>query len=194
MSRLFFLVFTGKQRSDYHAHESPASMTFPLVVLAVLAVVAGFVFTPFNGWLGSWLSGHSEAESANWAVMLLSTLVGLLGIGLGYLMYGKGSIARDVVSGKMPWLHTLVYRKYYIDELYDLVFVGGLRWLGRLLEFIDIYIVDGAVRLCSAAAFGLGRLGLRLQNGQVQTYGLVTVLGLLILALALAGRRFFHLG
>jgi NADH-quinone oxidoreductase subunit L len=194
MSRLFFLVFTGKQRSDYHAHESPGSMTFPLVVLAVLAVVAGFVFTPFNGWLGSWLSGRSESESVNWVVMVLSTLAGVVGIGLGYLMYGKGSIDRDVVSGKVPWLHTLVYRKYFIDELYDLVFVSGLRLLGRLLEFIDMYIVDGAVRLCSAAAFGLGRLGLRLQNGQVQTYGLVTVLGLLILALALAGRRFFHLG
>jgi NADH-quinone oxidoreductase subunit L len=194
MSRLFFLVFAGKPRSEFHAHESPASMTFPLVVLAVLAVVAGFVFTPFNGWLGGWLSGHAEAETANWTVMVLSTLAGLLGIGLGYLMYAKNSVPRDVISGKAPWLYTLVHRKYFIDEIYEAVFVGGLRLIGTVLEFIDIYIVDGIVRLCSAAVVGLGRLGLRLQNGQVQTYGLVTLLGLLILAIALAGRRFFHFG
>jgi NADH-quinone oxidoreductase subunit L len=194
MSRLFFLVFAGKPRSEFHAHESPPSMTFPLVVLAVLAVVAGFVFTPFNGWLGHWLSGHAEAETANWTVMVLSTLAGLLGIGLGYLMYANNSVPRDVISGKAPWLYTLVHRKYFIDEIYEAVFVGGLRLIGNVLEFIDIYIVDGIVRLCSAAVVGLGRLGLRLQNGQVQTYGLVTLLGLLILAIALAGRRFFHLG
>jgi NADH-quinone oxidoreductase subunit L len=194
MSRLFFLVFTGSKRSEYEPHESPASMTFPLVVLAVLAVVSGFVFTPFNGWLGSWLTGHKEAEAANWAVMGLSTLAGLLGIGLGYLMYAKHSIPRDVVSSKAPWLYTLVHRKYFIDEIYDAVFVGGLRLIGGLLDLFDTYIVDGIVRLVSAAVVGIGRLGLRLQNGQVQTYGLATLLGLLILALALAGRRFFHIG
>ncbi|KIL40625.1 NADH:ubiquinone oxidoreductase subunit L [Gordoniibacillus kamchatkensis] len=194
MARLFFLVFAGKPRSDAHAHESPAPFTFPLVVLAVLAVIAGFVFTPFNGWLGHWLGDHAEAETANWTVMILSTLAGLLGIGLGYVMYGKNSVSRDIVAGNAPWLYTLVYRKYYIDELYDVVFVRGLRLIGKAFELFDIYIVDGIVRLCSAAVVGIGRLGLRLQNGQVQTYGLATLLGLLILALALAGRRFFHLG
>jgi NADH-quinone oxidoreductase subunit L len=109
-------------------------------------------------------------------------------------MYAKHSIPRDVVSSKAPWLYTLVHRKYFIDEIYDAVFVGGLRLIGGLLDLFDTYIVDGIVRLVSAAVVGIGRLGLRLQNGQVQTYGLATLLGLLILALALAGRRFFHIG
>jgi NADH-quinone oxidoreductase subunit L len=181
MSRLFFLVFTGEKRSDYEAHESPASMTFPLVVLAVLAVVAGFVLTPFNGWLGNWLTGERHEETANWAVMVLSTLAGLLGIGLGALMYWKRSVPRDAVSAKVPWLYTLVQRKYFIDEIYDAVIVGTLRGIGRVLDLIDVYIVDGLVRLVTAAVVGLGRVGVRLQNGQVQTYGLITALGLLLM-------------
>jgi NADH-quinone oxidoreductase subunit L len=195
MSRLFFLVFMGTHKeSEHEPHESPASMTIPLVVLAVLAVVAGFVNTPFNSWLGTWLTGHEHQETANWTVMIISTLVGLLGIGLGYLIYLKRSIPRDVVSAKVPWLYTLLNRKYFIDEIYELIILKPLRGLGLILDFFDIYVIDGLVRLTTHAVVGLGRVGSRLQNGQVQTYGLITLLGLLILVLALAGRRFIHVG
>ncbi|AFH59183.1 NADH-quinone oxidoreductase subunit L [Paenibacillus caseinilyticus] len=196
MSRLFFLVFTGTSRSPQggHAHESPVSMTFPLMVLAVLAVAAGFVFTPFNPWLGGWLTGEAHEEHANYLVMVLSTLAGLLGIGLGYLMYYKQSVRSDLVSGPAPGLYTLLSRKYYIDELYQLVIVRPLQGIGSLLHLFDVYVVDGVVRLCSYAVTGAGRLGSRMQNGQVQTYGLATLLGLLILMLALAGRRFIDAG
>ncbi len=105
-------------------------MTTPLIVLAVLAVVAGFVNTPFNEWLSHWLTGHDHDEKANWTVIILSTLAGVLGIGLGYLIYLKRTIPRDVVSGKMPWLYTLLNRKYFIDEIYDGVIVKPLRGLG----------------------------------------------------------------
>lgn len=194
MSRLFFLVFAGKPRNDAHAHESPASMTFPLVVLAVLAVVAGMAFTPFNPWLGEWLTGTHTDESANWVVIILSNLVGLLGIGLGYLIYVKHSIPRDAVSSRAPWLYQLLHRKYYIDEIYDTVFVRSLSSIGHLFHLFDVYVVDGLVKLCTFCAVGIGRLGSRLQNGQVQTYGLATLLGFLILILALAGRRFINAG
>ncbi|OAS14564.1 NADH-quinone oxidoreductase subunit L [Paenibacillus oryzisoli] len=209
MSRLFFLVFMGSSRAkpvasedqDDHAHghahephESPASMTAPLIILAVLAVVAGFVNTPFNEWLGHWLTGQEHEETANWMVIILSTLAGLLGIGLGYLMYLKRTIPRDVVSGKMPWLYTLLNRKYFIDEIYEAIIVKPLRGLGYILEFIDIYIIDGIVRLVAFTVVSLGRLGSRLQNGQLQSYGVIMLLGMLILALAIAGRRFIHAG
>src|SRR5690606_23510427 len=105
MSRLFFLVFMGKSRNNANAHESPAVMTIPLVILAVLAIGAGFIQTPFTGWFGEWLTG-SEAEhhEGGTLVMILSTLVGLLGIGLGYLMYMKNTISREIISGPAPWL------------------------------------------------------------------------------------------
>ncbi|MCD1260882.1 NADH-quinone oxidoreductase subunit L [Paenibacillus athensensis] len=194
MSRLFFLTFLGQKRSKHEPHESPASMTVPLIILAVFAVGAGFLNTPMNAWFGHWLTGEQHEESVNWAVMGLSTLVGVLGIGLGYLMYVKQSIARDFISGKAPWLYTLLNRKYWVDEIYNGILVKPLKGLGLLLELFDIYVVDGLVRLFTYAVVGLGRIGSRLQNGQLQSYGLVTLLGLLILALAIAGRRFIHVG
>jgi NADH-quinone oxidoreductase subunit L len=194
MSRLFFLVFFGKPRHQAHVHESPLSMTLPLLVLAVLAIVAGFVFTPFSPWLGTWLTGHAEEEHANVVVMVLSTLAGLLGIGLGYLVYLKRSIPSDAISSRAPWLYRLLNRKYYIDEIYQAIAVKPLQVLGAVLHVFDVYVVDGLVRLTSLSVVGIGRLGSRLQNGQVQTYGLATLLGLLILILAIAGRRFINAG
>ncbi|PZE19389.1 NADH-quinone oxidoreductase subunit L [Paenibacillus xerothermodurans] len=192
MSRLFFLVFLGKPRHQSHVHESPATMTIPLIILAVLAVVAGFVFTPFNPWLGTWLTGDAAEEHANVAVMVLSTLAGVLGIGLGYMVYVKRSIPADAVSARAPWLYRLLHRKYYIDELYDAVIVRPLAGLGSLLHLFDTYVVDGVVRLASYSVVGIGKLGSRLQNGHLQTYGLATLLGMVILILAVAGRRFIN--
>jgi NADH-quinone oxidoreductase subunit L len=191
MSRLFFLVFMGKPRTHTEPHESPTVMTLPLIILAVLAVVAGFVQTPFNGWFGEWLTGKAAAEHEGTAiVMILSTLVGLLGIGLGYLIYIKNRISREIISGPAPWLHRLVERKYYVDELYGAIIVKPLKGIGYVLNLFDEFIVDGIVRLSASAVGGVGRIGSRLQNGQVQTYGLITLLGLLILTLAIVGRRF----
>jgi NADH-quinone oxidoreductase subunit L len=105
-------------------------------------------------------------------------------------MYGKRSIPVDFISGKAPWLHTLLYRKYFIDELYDVVFVRSLKKIGQWFNRFDDYVVDGAVRALARGGFAIGQLGTRLQNGQVQSYGLIMLLGLLILALVLAGGRF----
>ncbi|WP_438447481.1 NADH-quinone oxidoreductase subunit L [Gorillibacterium sp. sgz5001074] len=201
MSRLFFLVFTGKSRSHDHSghgepHESPLSMTLPLLVLAVLAVVAGFVFVPgMNNWFGEWLApGHEAHEAIDWTVVLLSNLMAIAGIALGWLIYAKQSIRQDLVTSGAPWLYKLLNRKYYIDELYQTVIVAPLSGLAMLLAVIDEFIIDGCVRLVAAGTGGIGQWGRRVQNGQVQTYGLVTVLSIVILVLAFAGRRYFHVG
>ncbi|WP_276353510.1 NADH-quinone oxidoreductase subunit L [Cohnella caldifontis] len=191
MARLFFLVFAGSPRGASHAHESPAVMTVPLLVLAVLAVIAGFVQTPFSEWFGEWLFPGAEEEHASVLVIVVSIVAGLLGIYLGWLIYAKGSVRRDVVSSRMPGLVRLLERKYYVDELYDLVFVRPLGGLGKLLNVIDDYVVDGAVRVVGQSASAIGRLNTRLQSGQLQTYALTALIGLVILALAIAGRRFW---
>ncbi len=152
------------------------------------------MFTPFNPWLGGWLTGHGPEEHVSVFVILMSNVVGLLGIGLGYLVYMKRTIPADAVSSRAPWLYALLNRKFYIDELYQAVVVRPLQGLGQLLHLFDIYVVDGAVRLSSHAVNGLGRLGSRMQNGQVQSYGLVTLIGLIIIMLAIAGRRFLDAG
>jgi len=196
MARLFFLVFAGKPRSAYghEPHESPAVMTVPLVILAALAVVSGFIYTPFNSWLGDWLTGAPAAEHANWTVILLSNLAALLGIGLGWLMYGKRSLDAEAVAARMGWLHKLVKNKYYIDELYRAVIVKPVKALGDLLHLADRFVVDGVVKLVAGGALFIGRVGTRMQNGQLQGYGLVSLLGLVLLMALLAGRRFFHVG
>ncbi|GGD92571.1 NADH-quinone oxidoreductase subunit L [Paenibacillus nasutitermitis] len=192
MSRLFFLVFTGKPKGEQHAHESPASMTLPLVVLAVLAVIAGFVQTPWNNTLGSWLTDGAEiGHEGGGLVMVISTAIGVLGIYLGWLVFVKGTLSRDAVSTRAPWLVRLLERKYYIDELYEIVVVRTLRGLGGVLAAFDHYVIDGVVRLVGGAAIQLGRGGTRLQNGQVQTYGLISVIGLVVLVVAVVGRRFW---
>ncbi|MEV2496110.1 NADH-quinone oxidoreductase subunit L [Paenibacillus larvae] len=192
MARLFFLVFTGQSRSQTSVKESPAVMTVPLAVLAVLTVVGGLAIVPFVS--SSWLSGQGADGHTNYLVMVLSVLAGLLGIGLGYLMYGKQSGRPAAVAKTTPWLYQLVSRKYYLDELYHVVFVIPLKAAGTVLNAVDRYVVDGAVRLVAGVAVGLGKTGSRLQNGQVQTYGLVTLFGLLILVIAMVGRRFLHVG
>jgi NADH-quinone oxidoreductase subunit L len=193
MSRLFFLVFAGNPKSGGEAHESPASMTAPLVVLAVLAVVSGFVEMPFGGtgWLGEWLTGHAAEHEGTALVMLISTAVGLLGIYLGWLIYVKGAISRDVVTSRAPWLTRLLERKYYLDEIYHAVFTVSLRAIGRAFDAFDRHVVGGAVRLAGGAAVWTGRAATRMQSGQLQSYGLYVVIGLVILVAAIAGRRFW---
>lgn len=193
MSRLFFLVFTGKRRSSQTAiHESPSVMVIPLIILAVLSIVSGFVETPWNGWLGSWLSG-GEGEEAHVSTLVLVTsiAVGVLGVYLGWLIYSKGSISRTVLSDRMPWLVKLLEQKYYVDELYGTVIVKPLRGIGTALSSFDHYIVGGTVRLTGLAVVSFGRLATRLSNGQVQTYGIAAVIGFIILIAAIVGRRFW---
>ncbi|WP_313997005.1 NADH-quinone oxidoreductase subunit L [uncultured Paenibacillus sp.] len=193
MARLFFLVFAGKSAAADKAHESPAVMTIPLIVLAVFAALAGFVELPWAGMglLGEWLTGEEAAHASSGLVLVVSTAIGLLGIYLGWLVYVKGTISRDAFASRVPWLVRLLERKYYIDEMYHAVFTAGLRAAARALDAFDTYVVAGAVRLVSGAALWVGRAGIRMQNGQMQTYGLWTVVGLLALILAIAGRRFW---
>lgn len=192
MSRLFFLVFAGKPKGDGHAHESPLSMTVPLIILAVMAIGAGFIETPWNSTLSEWLTDTAAVEHAGGGlVMIISIAVGALGIYLGWLVFVKGTIARDAVSSRAPWLATLLERKYFIDEIYETVLVKPLRGLGYLLNAIDRYLIDGIVSVIGGTAVLLGRGGTRLQNGQMQTYGLITILGLVVLIIAVVGRRFW---
>ncbi|RUS49185.1 NADH-quinone oxidoreductase subunit L [Cohnella sp. AR92] len=195
MARLFFLVFMGKARGDArayaHAKESPLVMTLPLLVLAVFSVAAGFVETPWNEWLGSWLTDGEEKGSFSSMVVISSIGASLLGLYLGWLFYGRTSAGRNPVAERLPWLTRLLERKYYVDELYELAFVRPLAKLGRGLSRFDEAVVDGAVRLVGSSVQAAGKLNTRLQSGQVQAYALYGVLGAVILILAIAGRRFW---
>ncbi|MCK9858007.1 NADH-quinone oxidoreductase subunit L [Paenibacillus sp. ATY16] len=193
MSRLFFIVFTGKSRLQQSAEvkESSKVMTIPLLVLAVISVGAGFIETPWNGWLGGWLTDGAEDVHASGAAIVASIAVGVLGIYVGWLMYGKGSIDRGAAGAKMPWLVHLLERQYYVNEFYDAVIVKTVRAVGKSLNAFDEYVIGGAVRLVGVTAGAGGRVLTRLNNGQTQTYGLTAIIGLIVIIAAIVGRRFW---
>jgi len=194
MFRLFFLVFTGEARSDQkHVHESPSNMTFPMILLGVLAVVAGYVNTPWFGtFLGDWLvdgnealAHHGHVEGPVW-IMIAATLVSLAGIFLAYMMYYKRSLARNWLSGTGDTLHTILFNKYYVDEFYQLTVVAATKAISYFLRFIDVFLVEGLVKGVVGIVQGLGQTGSKMQTGQVQTYGAVAFIGLAVLAVIFA--------
>lgn len=194
MSRLYFVVFTGKSKAEHTPHESPAVMTIPLLVLAVLAVVAGFVYFPGNEFLGHWLSKEVEAEHVNWVVVLASNAVALLGIGLGYVLYYKQRDTAQTLATRFAAVHTVLKNKYFIDEAYDAAAVRPLGSIGRALQLFDLYVVEGAVKLTAGIMTGLNKVGVRLQNGQTQTYGVLSIIGLLLILAWFVGRRLIQIG
>lgn len=191
MTRLFVLVFLGKPRSNgaKQAQESPRVMTIPLILLAVPSVLAGLVNMPGEPWLTGWLKGARVSESADWLVMLLSTAAAFAGIAAGYARFrnAQGWDASSAGSG----IRRVLENKFYIDELYQAVIVLPYRAVSNALHWFDVNVIGGAVKLAAAAAFGIGRIGARLQNGQIQTYGLMILFGCLFFIAAIAGRRFF---
>ncbi len=193
MFRLFFMVFTGDARSEQRdVNESPSVMTLPMVLLGILAVVAGYINTPwFGSFLGDWLVdgnpilGAAHIEGPAW-IMIAATVVSLAGILFAYFIYGKRSIAPDWLSGKGDMLHTVVSNKYYIDEFYQMTVVAIVTGFSYFLRLIDTFLVEGIVKGVVGFVQGLGRTGAKMQSGQVQTYGAVAFLGLAVLAVIYA--------
>ncbi|MBD7965043.1 NADH-quinone oxidoreductase subunit L [Fictibacillus norfolkensis] len=193
MFRLFFLVFTGKPRGDQSGvHESPSVMTLPMIVLGVLAIVAGYLNTAWFGtFLTDFLAGgpvelaHGDHHGPSW-IPIVATAASFLGIGLAYLIYKKGTLSRDWITRSLPGLSNVIYNKWYVDEGYDATFVKGTKGLSKLGVLFDKYIVDGLVAAVVSGVQGLSKVGSRIQNGQVQTYGTFAIFGIVILLLIVA--------
>ncbi|RKX17620.1 MAG: NADH-quinone oxidoreductase subunit L [Candidatus Zixiibacteriota bacterium] len=206
MFRLCFMTFTGKPRNQErfdHAHESPKTMTMPLLVLAFLSVFAGWVGMPWlsHGFSSFVYSGELQHHGPNYIVMLVSTIVAVGGIALAYVIYFKKKISADALMEKFKPLYTLLLNKYFIDEIYDKViikpllaftrmmwwsdaniidglvnFVGWftVKWADAKMWF-DKYIVDGAVNGAGTICMAASWLFKYVQNGSVQFYTLVII-------------------
>ncbi len=159
MGRLCFVTFNGEARSEKAstAHESPATMTVPLIVLAVFAVLLGWVGTP---WLGGNLFHHfihyapETAETAhgatagahtNWAVIGISTLMAIGGLLIAACMYLWKVVSPNVVKVPLYPVYLLAQKKFLFDELYSVIPVGLTLLLARGARLVDTYIVDGIV-------------------------------------------------
>ncbi len=192
--RAYFLTFWGPQRvpeeAGHHAHESPGSMTLPLVVLAIGAVFVGGVLEPFTHWFSQFLETSpslAQAEGAvtaravshhlNWPLMGASAALALGGIGIAFALYRNGG-AEKAPNG-MEKVFELSRNKLYVDELYYAVFVKPAEVLAFLARVFDGFL-DGLSRFVAAIPRFVGGWVRPIQNGLVQYYALSMALGLAV--------------
>src|SRR5262249_1198747 len=189
MFRQIFMVFHGTSRAEEsvqsHIHESPAAMTVPLVVLALGSIGAGWIALPsrdaWDPWLQAVLGAGNPTEhgaAVNETLLVgLTVALAVIGIALAYLVYGR---QRRVAEGGALW--RVLAHKYYIDELYDLLFVrpftAAANWLARAF---DPGLIDGAVNGLAGLVRGISASGRRLQSGNVQHYLFAFLLGTILI-------------
>jgi NADH-quinone oxidoreductase subunit L len=195
MFRLYVLAFQGPPRlapeAGHHPHESPPSMVAPLVALALLSVVGGWVGPPmaegghpFARWLapvfapGAHAAAHPLAPSVEWALILLSVGVAALGAWAAFRLYLRRPETARRLRERLAPLHRALESKLWVDELYDRLVVAPTRraadWLWR---FWDEKVVDGAVNGVGYVLEGAS-VALRLaQTGFVGTYALLIAIG-----------------
>ncbi|HUP20784.1 MAG TPA: NADH-quinone oxidoreductase subunit L [Gemmatimonadota bacterium] len=212
MFRLFFLTFHGRFRgpaeTEAHAHESPPSMASPLIVLAALSVVGGWIGIPaaigeplggignaFHDWLapvfaagghGAAVNGHGAAAAGEaaahaaippeeYALMAASVAIAALGILSAWWLWLKNPSVPETVALRLRGVHGLLYRKYYVDELYDLAVVRPYNALSRFAwRVVDDGLIDGlGVHGTAAVVRFSGRVASGWETGLVATYLLV---------------------
>ncbi len=202
MFRLFFVTFTGNFRGtaeqEKHLHESPSNMTIPLIVLAGLSVIAGFIGMPvvFHAphYLNEFLSPLYEgsrtvmegfgqlhlSHSTEWILMGVSVGAAAVAILLAYSIYGKkGTVPRadEGISG----LQKIIYDKFYIDELYDALFVRPvMRFSTWLHHFLDNRVIGGLLNGVSGSVNETAGVLRKLQTGNVGTYVWLITIGIII--------------
>src|SRR5213596_2956531 len=228
MFRLIFLTFWGEERMDEHTkshlHEPGSNVIGPLVALAFLSVVGGYVGLP--AWLGgskferflepvlrlpenpALAEAHHPARQEI-LFTFLSVAIAAAGIFLAHYCYVKNPSAPEKALGWWPALHRLVYRKYYVDEIYDALFENRAKDLANACFFVDSKFVDGAVNGTAATTRGtaavsgffekyvldglvnligwinmmLNRVATSLQTGLIQRYALGAVFGIVVFIL-----------
>jgi NADH-quinone oxidoreductase subunit L len=225
MWRLMNMTFYGKSHVapevQKHVHESPASMTVPLTLLAIGSVLAGWLGTPklwnlpesfraFERWLQPSFAPAavegSHNSSVEWMLMGLSVAVAIIGIVIARYFYNNRPSIPDSIERSCKPLYTVLYNKWYVDEIYDFLFVNGLGkgggrvcgafdrnvvdggvngagWLTRFASRVsiwwDTWIVDGAVRFGSFLVKMLSYPVCILETGRVQAYAFFVVVGVL---------------
>ncbi len=183
MFRAVFMTFSGSYRgtdeSHHHLHESPWVMLAPMVILAILAVVAGWF--PVGELLGG--EGVSFFGALAQPLAWVSLCMAGLGILLAYAMYSAKWLSAQSVGRALSAFYTVLSRKYWFDELYEGVFVFRILVNGffAILQWFDTYIVDGVVNGIAWITIVCGGSIRRLQTGQLQAYGLAIFLGVLII-------------
>jgi NADH-quinone oxidoreductase subunit L len=203
MMRLFLLTFTGKPKDKHvyeHAHESAPTMTVPLIILAVLAVVSGFVVfegvgealgfeSGFLGFVFNLTEG-AEEYAVDWAITITSIVLVVIGLGLGWYFWAGEARPAKVAGDFSPFGYRLLLNKFYIDEAYQIVIDRVVLALGRMVALFDRAVVnDTGVNGTGEVTDYAGFLGKHLQTGKLPNYALGIVIGVVVLAIVAFGYR-----
>ncbi len=197
MFRLYFLVFHGSYRGDAHTeshiHESPISMTLPLMVLAACSLIAGFigipeVFAAHSHWLNHFLGNlipvqHPEgiSHSTEITLMGISVTAVLVMVAIAFRVYGQGKVVPVAPEEEKNPVFKLLAQKYRIDELYNFLFVAPFNAISQFFgKIVDNQIVDGIVNAMGNLAMTTSGLLRLLHNGRVGTYLLAMTLGVIL--------------
>jgi NADH-quinone oxidoreductase subunit L len=199
--RMIFLAFHGREKLPQgveHAHESGPWMTVPLIILAIGAALAGFVgVTPHAA--GPWgafhrflspvfetangLRAEAPEEAGGHGLMILSAVLAVLGITTAGFFYRRRPTIPMALAMAMPNGYRLLYNKYYVDEIYDRIFVQPLWKLARFCYGVDRYFINGVLWLIAAVPRAIGFLLKGWQQGALQGYALAMIIGSLIMML-----------
>ena len=218
MFRALFMTFFGQSRVDehvaHHVHESPKIMTVPLMVLAALSVIGGYIGVPhilgganhIHEFLAPVLGAGPEPAKAHagitlisqvWAsggevgghgaslellMMVVSVVIALIGIGIAYLFYVKNPALPKLVAERWSGLYKVVFNKYYVDELYEILFINSLKKFGTgLWKGFDDLVIDGSINGVAYLIGALSRAMRKMQTGLVQNYAFSMVIGGIVL-------------
>ena len=192
MFRLIWLTFGTQPRYDerkVHVHESPKNMTVPLMILALLSLVGGWVAAPalwggrnyFAEFMAPVFGGEkvegAEAHSLEMILSGVAVAAALVGLIVAWRMYTKGA-KRPALAGA----YKVLYNKYYVDELYQTVVIGPLMWLSRNLfwKVVDVGVIDGTVNGIASGATAVGDTVRHTQSGNTRSYAVWVLVGAIV--------------
>ena len=181
MFRLYFSVFWGKETAYHHTpHEAPATMTIPLIILAIGSVLTGFI--PFNQLVTS--DGRAFESELELMVAIPSVLIGLLGIGIAYILYKKESAIPDKLAATFKYSYKWAYNKFYMDEVYLFVTKKIIfKLISEPVAWFDRNVVDATMNAIASVTQGVSFRIRGFQSGQLQKYGFVFITGAIMLAI-----------
>ncbi|HTF20865.1 MAG TPA: proton-conducting transporter membrane subunit, partial [Chryseolinea sp.] len=210
MFRLLFLTFFGTTRASqetiHHIHESPKSITFPLIVLAGLSALGGFMGVPEALGGSHWLSGflapvfapskellaaHHLSHSTEYMLMGVIVVLTLVFIGIAYSRYvSKGHV--PAAEGQISnGLQKTLYNKYYVDEMYDAIIVKPLYWISSVFDkVVEQLGIDGLVNASGKAVVSGSKVARRLQTGTIGFYIFAMVIGIVLILAALISKEY----
>jgi len=203
MFRLIFLTFHGKPRYNekkVHVHESPKSMLVPLMILALLSIVGGWMAAPAfwgapdyfakflepvfaQGGVGNAEAAEATAHALETPLAVVAVVTALLGFIVAFWLYIKQPGKPEQLAKSMRGVYTTLLNKYYVDEIYAALIVKPLLWLSSsvLWQVVDVRVIDATVNGIAEGATDLGDGVRHTQSGNTRSYAVWVVIGALVI-------------